>query len=83
MREEKRPSSSSNKDVVQSSNNNTEVLFDSNTRGVPNNSSLREKVKELRRRHRRDLQVINNVKTLGKQLGILKDEEDEEEDEQY
>merc|ERR1719323_2438159 len=28
-------------------------------------------------------QVINNVKTLGKQLGILKDEEDEEEDEQY
>jgi ribosome assembly protein YihI (activator of Der GTPase) len=27
-------------------------------------------------------QVINNVKTLGKQLGILKDD-DEEEDEQY
>ena len=28
-------------------------------------------------------QVINNVKTLGKQLGILKDDEDEEEEEQY
>ena len=29
-------------------------------------------------------QVINNVKTLGKQLGILKDEdEEEEEEEQY